>query len=502
MSSRLSLPALSTLVRASAAGAIVLALGACGAGGGPSQNAEDLGVQGSAITPIPGCDYSFARPSPSSLVSMGYAFVARYLSGDPSSGKDITASEASSLTGAGLDVVLVWETTGTDATSGESQGVSDAQAAAAEATAVGAPATRPIYFAIDFDAESGDASAINAYFQGVASVLGVSRTGVYGGYYIVNELFDAGLVTWGWQTYAWSGGSWDSRAQLRQTLDGVDGDELDNDEGMVADFGQWGPNAPSGAADYAAAFVSQSFPLASTALAMTEGQTIPSYIELKNVGTKTWDSNTHLGTTQPRDRASAFADTTWLSPNRPAGVTGTVAPGATYKFEFDLHAPAKAGTYDEYFGVVEDGVAWFSDPGQGGPPDNDLEVQVVVTARDGGAGVDKDAGGEASGSSGSGSRDAGEGKSSGDGGGKERRDAGTKEHADAGSRGGGVIDSGPRGQRPAGDGGSSEEGGTSAPGSSGGCSVGAANAPASPMPLLGLSLLVRWVTRRRRRRAR
>jgi MYXO-CTERM domain-containing protein len=126
--------------------------------------------------------------------------------------------------------------------------------------------------------------------------------------------------------------------------------------------------------------VSQSFPLASTTLTMVEGQIIPSYIELKNTGTKTWDSNTHLGTTQPRDRVSVFADSTWLADNRPSGVKGTVAPGGTYKFTFDLAAPATAGNYLEYFGVVEDGVAWFSDPGQGGPPDTDLEVNITVVA--------------------------------------------------------------------------------------------------------------------------
>jgi hypothetical protein len=138
--------------------------------------------------------------------------------------------------------------------------------------------------------------------------------------------------------------------------------------------------AAYGSFPYAAAYVSQSFPLASTTLTMVEGQVIPSYIELKNSGTKSWDSNTHIGTTQPRDRASVFADSTWLGDNRPAGVTGTVAPGGTYKFTFDLAAPMKTGTYAEFFGVVEDGVAWFSDPGQGGPPDDDLEVKIQVIA--------------------------------------------------------------------------------------------------------------------------
>ena len=61
-------------------------------------------------------------------------------------------------------------------------------------------------------------------------------------------------------------------------------------------------------------------------------------------------------------------------------MTGTVPPGGTYKFQFNFHAPDTAGTYFEYFGVLEEGVAWFSDPGQGGPPDTDLEAQIVVTA--------------------------------------------------------------------------------------------------------------------------
>lgn len=131
---------------------------------------------------------------------------------------------------------------------------------------------------------------------------------------------------------------------------------------------------------YAASYVSQSFPLATTALTMVEGQTLASYIELKNAGTKPWSSSTRLATTQPRDRKSVFADSTWLAPDRPAAVSGSVAPGASYKFKFNLHAPSKPGTYHEHFGVVQEGVAWFSDPGQGGPADDVLEVQIVVVA--------------------------------------------------------------------------------------------------------------------------
>jgi MYXO-CTERM domain-containing protein len=142
------------------------------------------------------------------------------------------------------------------------------------------------------------------------------------------------------------------------------------------------PSCKSSASAWGASYVGQSFPLATTTLTMVEGQVIPSYIELKNSGTKTWDLSTKLGTTQPRDRKSAFADSSWLAPNRLAAVSGTVPPGGTYKFQFNLAAPATAGSYDEFFGVVQEGVAWFSDPGQGGPPDNDLEVKITVVAPD------------------------------------------------------------------------------------------------------------------------
>jgi Phage tail lysozyme/Ig-like domain from next to BRCA1 gene len=163
-----------------------------------------------------------------------------------------------------------------------------------------------------------------------------------------------------------------------------------------------------GTAEYAATFVSQSFPYATMTMTMTAGQVIPSYIELKNTGTATWDSNTKIGTTQPRDRTSAFADATWVAPNRPARVSGTVAPGGTYKFTFDLAAPMTPGMYDEHFGVVEESVAWFSDPGQGGPPDTQLEVKIQVVAG-------SSSSSSSSGSTSSGGHDAGAGDAGGGG---------------------------------------------------------------------------------------
>jgi hypothetical protein len=198
-------------------------------------------VSTDGVTAI-GVDYSFARPSPTTLRADGYSFVVRYLSHDSS--KNLSAGEADALIGAGLSIVSNWEAGATSVLGGYSQGVADAQAADAQATADGAPAGRPIYFSIDFDASAAQQGTINAYFDGVASVIGQSRTGAYGGYNQIKRLFDAGKITWGWQTYAWSGGQWDSRAQLRQVQNEVDGGCCDLDQAASIDYGQWGGNTP------------------------------------------------------------------------------------------------------------------------------------------------------------------------------------------------------------------------------------------------------------------
>ena len=208
---------------------------------------------------------------------------------------------------------------------------------------------------------------------------------------------------------------------------------------------------------YAASFVAQSFPDATTALMMTEGQVIPSYIELKNTGAKAWDASTKIGTTEPRDRASVFADGTWLAPNRPAAVSGTVPPGGTYKFTFDLAAPMKVGLYDEHFGVVEESVAWFSDPGEGGPADTQLEVKIQVVAK-------------ASSSS------------STSGGSTSSSTSGGSTSSSSGATGAGGEGAGGAGAGGGGSGGNGSSGGASSPGSSGvpGQASGCAAASSEP----------------------
>lgn len=139
------------------------------------------------------------------------------------------------------------------------------------------------------------------------------------------------------------------------------------------------PSTPT----WGATFVSQSFPYASAgAVSIVAGESARVTLTMRNSGSHTWDARTCVGTTQPRDRRSPFAGPEWPGPNRPACVPAgtTVASGASHTFTWTMHAPASPGRYDERWGMLEEGVAWFSDPGQGGPPDTNLEGIFVVTA--------------------------------------------------------------------------------------------------------------------------
>jgi hypothetical protein len=187
-----------------------------------------------------GVDYAWGRPGASALKQAGVKFVCRYLSHD-TTGKNLILAEARQLTSAGIWIVVVWESTAQRALSGHAAGVADAEAAVQQAAACGMPDGRPIYFAVDFDASSGQQAAINSYLDGTAGVVGRDRVGLYAGYYVVKRAFDAEKITWAWQTYAWSGGHWDGRAQLQQYSNDhkINGVGLDYDRAVKDDYGQW-----------------------------------------------------------------------------------------------------------------------------------------------------------------------------------------------------------------------------------------------------------------------
>jgi hypothetical protein len=193
-----------------------------------------------------GIDYSYGSGlGAAAMKAAGKHFVCRYLATLPNS-KCITKAEASNLLGAGLRIVLVWELSADRILSGHNAGVADAREADRQASALGMKGI-PLYFACDIDSSPGQQAAINAYLDGVASVIGRNRTGLYGGYWPVSRAFSAAKIRYGWQSYAWSGGNWDRRAQIQQYHNGVKlgPADVDLDRSMATDYGQWPrPAAP------------------------------------------------------------------------------------------------------------------------------------------------------------------------------------------------------------------------------------------------------------------
>jgi hypothetical protein len=197
-------------------------------------------------------DYSFSRFSPAQLHNMGAVAVGRYLTvvNVQTEGKLLTRAEAQGLSAAGIGIVSTFEYQGNDALGGYQQGKEYAALAHEQHTAAGAPAGRPIYFGVDFNTpdyaphlpntpENAHAKLgeIAHYFQGINDTLGGPHlTGAYGGYWVIKRLFEAGLISLGWQTVAWSGGQRYPRAGLLQ--DGFFG-TYDVNRADIDDFGQW-----------------------------------------------------------------------------------------------------------------------------------------------------------------------------------------------------------------------------------------------------------------------
>ncbi len=203
---------------------------------------------------LKGIDFSFGNGvTPEQIKAAGYRFVGRYLTGTDGNPKDIDAWELIGYLDHGLVVILVFEIAGQEFT--EQQGAADALAAQAQldsmANLIGRPdlADVPVFFAQDLPPDSGVDPV--AYQRGVCATIGRGRSGIYGDFATVKACFDAGVVTYGWQTSGMSGGEWDNRALLRQDAYGVMVGPATCDVDQAAywaspvvmtlahDFGQW-----------------------------------------------------------------------------------------------------------------------------------------------------------------------------------------------------------------------------------------------------------------------
>jgi peptidoglycan hydrolase-like protein with peptidoglycan-binding domain len=188
---------------------------------------------------IHGVDYSWADPDPGMMATRGVNLAGRYLWDKQHPGsKGITLAEYDALIVANITPFFIYEEDGKELAGGFDAGVRVAKLAEAELAHLHLSGL-PVYFNVDYDAPASAMPAILDALRGVASVIGLERTGLYAGLRPITAAFDAGVIAYGFQTYAWSGGVWDARAQLQQWANGQWSGSVDFTRSMVRDFGQY-----------------------------------------------------------------------------------------------------------------------------------------------------------------------------------------------------------------------------------------------------------------------
>lgn len=190
-----------------------------------------------------GIDYSWGRPGGAAIAAAGYSFAIRYVDYPGADGKGLAADELADLHAHGVAVVLVFESTADRALDGFDAGVADAGMVRTQLGVLGWPPNRPVYFAVDFDAQPGQFAAIDAYLHGAATVLDWYCVGVYGSAPLLSHCKAVGTASCFWQSLAWSNGVKVPGRHLYQSGVGVkvNGVDCDSDESDVEDFGQWEP---------------------------------------------------------------------------------------------------------------------------------------------------------------------------------------------------------------------------------------------------------------------
>ncbi|WP_052373131.1 glycoside hydrolase domain-containing protein [Amycolatopsis taiwanensis] len=150
-------------------------------------------------------DYSDGFPGAGAIAAAGHIGAVRYI-GFPGRRKCTTAAELADFSRHGIGMALVYEDFNGDWLNGYAGGQSSAQRARNHANAVGFPASRPIYMAVDRDVvTAAQFDVMAAYLAGAGSVLGRGLTGVYGEHDVCARAAGDGVASWFWQCRAWSG---------------------------------------------------------------------------------------------------------------------------------------------------------------------------------------------------------------------------------------------------------------------------------------------------------
>lgn len=158
------------------------------------------------------------------LKNAGKTFVGRYFAVN-NTRKALTKTEAQNISNAGVYIVSIWEDGPADTPSyfTFSQGRVDGKNAfSLAANAFNQTASTPVYFCVDFDADTSNKQAILDYFSGVLQGYGdyvdeqrrlgkpqiAYFIGVYGSYWVLDWCKTQAIAQYFFQAYApgWSGG--------------------------------------------------------------------------------------------------------------------------------------------------------------------------------------------------------------------------------------------------------------------------------------------------------
>jgi len=152
------------------------------------------------------CAAKISAAAAQQIKAAGYDFVCRYLVPNVGSTawKALTTAEMHAISDAGLLQLSVFESGADRCKGGAAAGAADGRTAYLLAQNYGIPETAILYFAVDFDAQTVDLDAIEAYLRAARAQTGNYEVGVYGSYRVIEAMAQRGACRGFWQCYAWS----------------------------------------------------------------------------------------------------------------------------------------------------------------------------------------------------------------------------------------------------------------------------------------------------------
>jgi hypothetical protein len=180
-------------------------------------------------------DYAYARPGGAALIAAGITSVGRYLGTDS---RCITPAELQDYHDHDVSVWFIKENNSQGMLKGWAQGLVDATNSQNALNALGQP-NAAVYFAVDFDVQANQFQYLDTYLRSVATIIPVSRIGIYAGIAYLNHAET--LASFYWKTASSSfdhGQTANMPLHLIQTTDGTPIANTDYDEIIQSYYGQ------------------------------------------------------------------------------------------------------------------------------------------------------------------------------------------------------------------------------------------------------------------------